>query len=482
MQKIVDMNLRTRIFLGHISSLFLLMLLSGSIYWNIANREHYSDAEEASDTTVMQLNQLSHRLDKMTSDLRGQILFPANSSYRESYTSEVKQYQETAANIVDALNSADNRKQMTGVLAAVKQFEAIADQIFTLIEAGKVDQATLLLNQLPSSQVNETLNKILVDENARLEERRAKEESTSHTLLTVVTVGTLLTAAIILLLGGLVSARISQKMQTVVNHITASSNEIAATVEQQEQIVHQQATSVNQTTTTMDELEASFRQASEQAKAAAIAAKQALELTENGTQAVGKNLEGMFLLEKEVEQIADQMLHLSEQAHQIYSISELVSDIATQTNMLALNSSVEASRAGEHGRGFSVVANEIRKLAGQSQRAAEKINDLVSQIQSAINSTVMVTEKGSKMVTAEVEIAKKTEQAFAGVEDAVSRVVINNQQISLNLKQQLDGIQQVVQAIEVINQGAQETAIGISQTRAGAQQLNEIALELKRLT
>jgi methyl-accepting chemotaxis protein len=195
---------------------------------------------------------------------------------------------------------------------------------------------------------------------------------------------------------------------------------------------------------------------------------------------VGETLEGMFILEKKVGAIADQIVHLSERASQIGSISQLVSDLANQTNMLALNSSVEAVRAGEHGKGFSVVANEIRKFADQSQRSAEKINFLVSEIQSAINSTVMVTEEGTKTVTTGVQIAKRTDQAFAGVADAVNKVVLNNQQISLNLKQQVDGIQQVVQAMDAINKGAKETASGISQTKVGTQQLNEAALTLEQ--
>lgn len=86
---------------------------------------------------------------------------------------------------------------------------------------------------------------------------------------------------------------------------------------------------------------------------------------------------------------------------------------------------------------------------------------MVSEIQSAINSTVMVTDEGTKTVAAGVQVAKKTDQAFAGVADAVNTVVLNNQQISLNLKQQVDAIQQVVQAMDSINQGAKETAIGI---------------------
>ncbi|MBD2775993.1 methyl-accepting chemotaxis protein [Iningainema tapete] len=287
--------------------------------------------------------------------------------------------------------------------------------------------------------------------------------------------------ATVLPLGIFRARQLTNLIKQLINGISASSQQSFSALEQQERIASQQSTSVNETTTTMDELEASFRQSSEQAKAAVAAAQQVLQLTESGTEAVEKNMEGMFVLEKKVGAIAEQMLHLSEQANQIGSISQFVSDLANQTNMLALNSAVEAVRAGEHGKGFSVVANEIRRLADQSQRSAEKIYILVSEIQSAVSSTVMMTEEGTKTVTAGVEIAQKTEQAFVGVEQAVNKVVLNNQQISLNLKQQLDGIQQVVQAMDNINRGAKETAIGINQTKLNTQQLNEIALELKQV-
>lgn len=291
----------------------------------------------------------------------------------------------------------------------------------------------------------------------------------------------LVSLAMVLPLGIVRARQLTNLIQQLVNGISTSSQQIFSTLEQQERVASQQAVSVNETTTTMDELEASCRQSAEQAEAALTSAQQALQLTSCGTQAVGKTLEGMFDLEKKVGAIAEQIVRLSEQTNQIGSISQFVSDLANQTNMLALNSSVEAVRAGEHGKGFAVVANEIRKLADQSQQSGQKINALVSEILSAINSTVMVTEEGTKTVAAGVQIAQKTDRAFTGVADAVNKVVLNNQQISLNLKQQVDGIQQVVRAMEVINKGAKETATGLSQTKIGTHQLNEAALDLKRM-
>jgi methyl-accepting chemotaxis protein len=287
--------------------------------------------------------------------------------------------------------------------------------------------------------------------------------------------------AVVLPLGIYRARQLVNLIKQLVNGISTSSQQTFSTIEQQERVANQQAASVNETTTTMDELKASCRQSSEQAASAAIAAQQALTLAEQGTQAVGETLAGMFTLENKVGAIAEQIVHLSEQASQIAMISQIVSDLANQTNMLALNSSVEAVRAGEYGKGFAVVANEIRRLSDQSQKSAEKINLLVFNIQKAINSTVMVTDEGTKTVKTGVQIAQNTDQAFAGVAKAVNHMAFNNQQISLNLKQQLDAIQQVVEAMNNINKGAKESAIGISQTRLGTEQLNKAARTLKQM-
>lgn len=271
-----------------------------------------------------------------------------------------------------------------------------------------------------------------------------------------------------------------KKLEGLASGISTSSREMAITIAEQERIASQQAASVNETTTTMDELEASSQHASELAEAAVVAAKDAFSASEEGVQAVNDSMEGMLALEEKVEAIANHIVSLSNLAGQIGSISHTVIDFANQTNMLALNSSVEAVRAKEHGKGFAIVANEIRKLADQSQKSADKINTLVSDIQRFINETVMVTEEGTKTVKTGVQIAQQTEKAFDKVKGAVKQVVLNNQQVSLNLKQQVDAIQQVVDAMDAINQGARENATGLDQTKSGTKDLNEAVLVLQR--
>lgn len=307
------------------------------------------------------------------------------------------------------------------------------------------------------------------------------EAAAWNLMLLIILVGTLATIVAAAVLGFRISGGISQTLQKAASEMTSSSHEIATTMQEQERVASSQAASVNETTTTMDELEASCRQSAEQALAAAAAAQQALALAEGGTKSVAETLESMFAMEKGVETIAEHIIRLSDQANQIGSIAVLVSELANQTNMIALNSSVEAVRAGEAGKGFAVVANEIRKLADQSQQSAGKINGLVSEIQKAVNGAVMVTDEGTKTMKNSVNLARSMEESFAGVAEAVNKVAVNNRQVSLNLKQQVDAIQEVVKAMDMINQGARETAAGLTQTQKGTLNLNDAASTLQAM-
>ena len=298
-------------------------------------------------------------------------------------------------------------------------------------------------------------------------------------LLLALMAGVGLTAAIVSSLATFVASRTTRSVNKIVRAIAYSSSQIAVTVEQQERIASQQLYAVERTATTMDELGESSRACASQAEAAALGAKQALALTAGGSQAVENTLKEMATLKQNVEAIEKQILLLSEQTHRIGNISSLVSDLANQTNMLAINAAIEAWRAGESGKGFAVVATEIRQLADLSKESASKINALVADIKIAITSTTMVTNEGAKSVDSGVSIARKTADAFAGVGEAIDRIVLNSQQISFTAKNQAIAIQGVVQAVNSLNLATQENTTGISQVKLGIEQLNQAAQNLK---
>ncbi len=305
--------------------------------------------------------------------------------------------------------------------------------------------------------------------------------ATEKQLFWVLTVVVVVTAVVVSTIAALFANRTTRTITEIANVIAESSAKIASTMEQQERSTSQQAMAVNQTTSTMNELNNSARQSAEQAEGAAHGARQALSLAREGSNAVEDTLAGMSTLREKVGAIAQQIMRLSQQTNQIGNISTIVADLANQTNMLALNASVEAVRAGEHGKGFGVVANEIRKLADQSKKSAEKIGTLVSDIQNSIDLTVMVTDEGTKTVEDGVKIAQETEKAFSGVSNAINDIVLSTQQISLNAEQQVTAIQQVVDAMNSLNSSAQENVRGISQVKTRAQELSQAAQTLQTI-
>jgi len=274
---------------------------------------------------------------------------------------------------------------------------------------------------------------------------------------------------------------ITGRLTESVSAISSTSTEISATVEQHERTATGQAASVNETTTTIDELGVSSRTSAEQADSVAAMAKQALVTTDEGVKMAKQASDGMVKMKEKVESIGGQILHLSEQTGQIGKIATMVTDIAGQINMLALNAAVEAVRAGEQGKGFAVIAQEVRKLADQGKKSAEQANTIVADIQKATNSAVMVTEEGTKTVSEVAGIAAKAGEAFTSLSGVATRVYENAQQVSLNQKQQSTAIKQVTEAMNSINAGAKETAAGISQTKIGIQRLNEAAQNLKKM-
>ena len=189
----------------------------------------------------------------------------------------------------------------------------------------------------------------------------------------------------------------------------------------------------------------------------------------------------MESLKERVREIAEQIINLSEQTEQIAGVSELVGDLANQTNMLALNAAVEAARAGEYGKGFGVVAGEIRKLADQSRKSADKINNLVTDVQTAMNSAVMVTDEGKKTAESSIVLALDTAESFIGVKDAVNSVYNNTSEISNAAKQQAVGIQEILAAVNALNLGAMDTAADMEEVKTSTVNLKKSTEELKAI-
>ncbi len=263
--------------------------------------------------------------------------------------------------------------------------------------------------------------------------------------------------------------------------IASSCTEIAAIVTQQELVVSMQAASVHQTTNTTTHIRHSSAESAQEAIAAKKAASAVMNLAVEGGKTVQDLLEEMATVQNNSSAIYNKIHDLKERTRSIETISNVVSRMANQTNLLALNAAIEAKRTGIDGKGFTIVAAEIRQLANHSKKSAEEIQQLVADIQTAMSSTLQVTQEGSKKVEQSLESIQKMTAAFQSVADAIDEIFTRNARISLSAQEQANAIEQVVEAMDSINNGAKETVNGISQTKLGMQQLNQAAWSLKTM-
>lgn len=162
---------------------------------------------------------------------------------------------------------------------------------------------------------------------------------------------------------------------------------------------------------------------------------ESLDFTNGEYGAVKSNIEKMFSIRHKIQTIAELILELSDFVQSISSTVGLVEDIAEQTNLLALNAAVEAARAGEHGKGFAVVASEIRKLADESKQATSKIISLINDIQQTANSTVLATEEGTKEIESGLELAHVISENIEQLINVMNEISTGMQEIINSSKQ-----------------------------------------------
>lgn len=182
---------------------------------------------------------------------------------------------------------------------------------------------------------------------------------------------------------------------------------------------------------------------------------QSLNFTNNEYSAVKTNIEKMFAIRHKIQTIAELILELSDFVQSISSTVGLVEDIAEQTNLLALNAAVEAARAGEHGKGFAVVASEIRKLADESKQATTKIISLINDIQQTANSTVLATEEGTKEIESGLELAhiiseniEKLIQVMNEVSLNMKEIIVSSRKINNDSKTSNDYVKEISKMLE----------------------------------
>lgn len=463
-------KLRYWIILGYSIPVLCLILSTYVVLFNVGKAKRSVAELDASTAINARLHQLALDIQTTSKTTRGYLLAKSNIS-KDAYQLAREDYRRSADELKEIIRDGRQKENFEELISFVNQLDEINQELIERVDAGNVKEAVEQWQResgrAQSQRIADLLEEMLEREGRLVLENKEIQDLALDTLTKVVWIATIMSVLLSVVVGWLLISKMLVQMNEEARTIATSSIEISTTIEQQERVATQQAASVNETTTTMDELKASSRQSAEQAEAAAAGVRRVLMLASGDMQFDRQSFNGKSSLKQKSQQISQQVLSLSEQLSQIYSITNVVGGLANQTNMLALNAAVEAVRAGEAGKGFGVVAAEIRKLADESRKSAEKINAILGDIQKATSSTVLVTEEGTKAVD---------EMAIA-----INEIAVNVQQISLNAQQQANAIAQVMTAMNAINAGSREMANGISQTRIGTQSLNQTAQNLKEL-
>jgi twitching motility protein PilJ len=272
--------------------------------------------------------------------------------------------------------------------------------------------------------------------------------------------------------------KVLERVRKAAMEVTACSNNILVAADEMQAGATQQDQEITNTSSAVEELTVSMKQVSNNAEASAEAARRALDAAEQGNRAVRDTLEGMQRIRASVQATAKKIKSLGDRSLEISEIINVINDITEQTNLLALNAAIEAARAGEAGRGFAVVADEVRKLAEHSRSATKDIAALIKAIQAETNEAVVVMEEGTKEVEGGATLADQAGRALDAISNVVRQSAELVQEISLASKQQVRGTEGVAHAMQIISSITRQTSQGTRATVATVSQLVKLSDQL----
>lgn len=279
-----------------------------------------------------------------------------------------------------------------------------------------------------------------------------------------------------------------EKTGDLVSKVITSSNQVfetsqhAATIsEKTRDGVGVQNTEIEQMATAMNEMTASIIEVSNSADNAAVTTRQTREQSNNGFSIVTNAVSTIQELSSEIERSYSVIQELEGDSINIGSVIEVIQSIAEQTNLLALNAAIEAARAGEQGRGFAVVADEVRTLASRTQTSTQEIQEMIERLQVNAKKAAATMERGREKSFEGTSQAEKAGEVFTSINDAVEHISQLNERIAVVAKEQSHVSEEINNSVVKVQEIASTTADGANQTVVSGGQLRNVAGELKML-
>jgi methyl-accepting chemotaxis protein len=266
-----------------------------------------------------------------------------------------------------------------------------------------------------------------------------------------------------------------------VSILSSEASEISTTAAELAANTAETHSALTETTTTVEQVKQAAKLASEKAKNLAEMAQKAMKVSTEGKRATETTVERINQIKGQMESIGETVVKLDEHSRAIEDIIATVQDLAQQSNLLAVNASIEAARAGDQGKGFAVVASEIKTLADQSKEAIEQVSTIIENTRRWVNAVVMATEQGMKAVETGVKQSAVAGESISALSKSVELSSQAASVIEAASDQQSGGVDQVASAMTSIEQAARHSLAGSTQLEDSAKKLADLAVELKKV-
>ncbi|MCK3850916.1 HAMP domain-containing methyl-accepting chemotaxis protein [Pseudomonas sp. W2Jun17] len=272
-----------------------------------------------------------------------------------------------------------------------------------------------------------------------------------------------------------------ERVGHTVSQVELQASQVQTISAQSNQAVSGQRSQIEQVATAMNQMSATAQEVARSAAAAVNSAQSVNDETVSGRALVQSQQSGIARLALEIDESVRVINQLAADSQSISSVLEVIKSIAEQTNLLALNAAIEAARAGEQGRGFAVVADEVRTLARRTQHSTGEIEQMISRLHSGVGAAVKAMGSSHEMASGTVGQSEKVQHALENILGAVGMIVDQNQQIAAAVEQQTAVAHDIDQNIVQINRAGEHAAQGAQQTEAASRQLSAQVIELKQL-
>jgi len=527
------LSLRMKLGLGS-GNLLLFLAAMGHLAYNSVGQ--LAEIGARADQVMVKTNlasQIDAAMEKQTSGIRGFLLVGKEDLLKHDNEGK-QQFAESMDQLSKLLVLEESRKLQADIRQSYSTFRANSDREIALRRAGKLKEAEALMFSPRMIEVRAQIHRGLADvatlEN-RVREEILKEQSArgSHVRFMVVIIafaGIVIGMGLAQLIVRSVSVAIARMLGVIqeiadnnlamedikadseddigkadvalnrmknnlrgiilsiagtASHVASASEEISSSATQQAQSAETQKDQTMQVATAMQQMSSTVISVSDSCNKAADAARQAAETAREGGSIVDGTLTKMRVIAESVGATAKKMEELGKSSDQIGRIIGVIDDIADQTNLLALNAAIEAARAGEQGRGFAVVADEVRKLAERTTTATKEIALMIKNIQQETRVAVVAMESGTKQVEEGVSSTAKAGDSLRAIIQMSEQVGGMITEIATAATEQSSTTEQVNANIEQIAKLVKESAIGAQQSATACQDLSSLALDLQTM-